>query len=148
MARNRRETPYDERRKFYRHPASVPMRCRRRGHRKGDDGSTRNVSNGGVAFVSPKPFTPGDVLELEFPSLRHNVNIQGEIVWTTPLDTHHYLSGLRFNDEHERLRARLVEQMCEIDRYHRVQNERYGRDLSREEAAEEWVTRFAERYPR
>jgi hypothetical protein len=41
----------------------------------------------------------------------------------------------------------MVEQVCAIDRYRRQVLEQEGRTLSRDEAASEWITKYAGRFP-
>ena len=84
---------------------------------------------------------------MDFPSLPDRICVEGEVVWSRPLDSEHFLNGIHFTDQNEYLHARLVEQMCEIQRYQHIQADRYGRRLSINQAAEEWIRKFAEEYP-
>jgi hypothetical protein len=49
--------------------------------------------------------------------------------------------------ESEAFRARMVEQICHIERYHRQQLSD-GRFVSEEEAAIEWIAKYAGQFPR
>ena len=136
-----------ERRRFFRHPTSVPVRCRHKGRLVESEYSLQDISNGGLAFLAAETYRPGDLVELAFPSLNHHVRIEGEIVWSRALGEGRAVNGVKFHTERQHMRARLVEQMCQIERYRRVQNLRYGRDLTSQQAAGEWIRKFAAKFP-
>lgn len=54
---------------------------------------------------------------------------------------------MRFADENTEFAVRMIEQICHINHYQRQILEREGRQLSGEEAAMEWVARFARDFP-
>lgn len=89
-------------------------------------------------------------MHVHFPELRHPGSVRGEIVWQQVVESGgalQYLHGLRFCDERAHFRARLIEQVCHIENYRRIQNRQHGRDLSPSEAAREWIARQAGRFP-
>ncbi len=143
------KTEFEEVRQFIRHVANVPLACSRAGHRDEAPRELTNISFVGLAFVSGERHAPGDVLELSFPSLKTQPALRGEVVWSrthnssTPVQ---YLEGIRFLDEHDHFRARLVEQICYIEAY-TAQQEEIGRNLTHEEAAEEWTQEYAAMFP-
>ncbi|HEU0077282.1 MAG TPA: hypothetical protein VFQ76_06510, partial [Longimicrobiaceae bacterium] len=59
----------------------------------------------------------------------------------------HFCIGVQFLDAGDAFRARMVEQVCSIDRYRRQVREREGRELTGQEAAEEWIRDHAARFP-
>jgi len=72
------------------------------------------------------------------------------IVWTVEADgdegdTH--ISGLCFSDASAHFHGRIVEQLCYIEDYRRVQSEQHGRKLSSHEAADEWIATNAAEFP-
>ncbi len=136
-------------RRFMRHPADIPVACRREGRRQQSESELRNISFGGLAFVSDECYCEGDIVHIEFPSLPVHTRIRGEIVWCERIedsDNGQYVSGLRFLEKSEHFRARLVEQICHIESY-RLAQRRAGRDLSPHVAAEEWISRNADKFP-
>ena len=140
-----------ERRRFIRHPTSIPISCRKKGHVDGSDHELRNMSCGGLAFVSGDAYVPGDVVEIEYPSLERAGTLHGEIIWTEQLASgprQEFLSGMRFFDESAHRHARTVEQICHIETYRREQRARHGRDLGATEAAAEGIERCAGKFPR
>jgi len=106
------------------------------------------MSYGGLAFLSSSPHTPGDVVDVEFPSLKNVPVLQGEVVWTKPApdNSSRYIEGIRFLNEQDHFRARMVEQICYMLIYLRDQ-QAAGRALTPEEAAEEWSAKFASVFP-
>ncbi len=143
------KTEFEEVRQFIRHVSNVPLACNREGHHDQPAQELSNVSFGGLAFVSRERHAPGDVLELSFPSMKNQPALRGEVVWSHTNDgsnPEQYLEGIRFLDEHDHFRARLVEQICYIEAYI-TQQEAKGRNLTHEEAAEEWTQKFAAMFP-
>ena len=55
--------------------------------------------------------------------------------------------GVQFLDATDAFRARMVEQVCTIERYRTQVREQEGRELSAHEAAAEWIGKFAGRFP-
>lgn len=103
-----------------------------------------------MAFVTNTPYAPGDLVEIDCTTLGHQATITGEVIWSdtsTGGRTHTYANGIRFLDTTMFSRARVVEQVCRIERYRQAQQERHGRTLSSEQAAEEWITKLAHRFP-
>jgi len=143
--------PTVERRRFIRHPTTIPIKCYREGHLRRTDTRLRDISHGGLSFASGEGFEPGDVLKVEFPSLRNSPTVRGEVVWTMAVSDKadpHYFEGLRFLDEDTYMRARVVEEICHIEAYRESQLQHHGRSLTSQEAAGEWIQRFAHKFPR
>lgn len=139
-----------ERRRFIRHPVAIPLHCRREGHEELSALELRDMSHGGLSFISEESFSPGDLVRIQFPEIRHPDSVRGEIVWQECLGSNQaprYLHGLRFCDERAHFHGRLIEQICHIETYRRVQNRQHGRALSPAEAAQEWIARQAGRFP-
>ncbi|MBT3294540.1 MAG: PilZ domain-containing protein [Verrucomicrobia bacterium] len=139
-----------ERRKFFRHPTSVPIECRVDGHGDYAPHEVRDVSHGGIAFVSDRPYELGDIVELRYPTLTHPETVRGMIVWTVAADggaspTH--INGLSFSDPSARYHGRIVEQICHIEDYRIEQRKQQARDLTHGEAAAEWIAANAADFP-
>jgi len=54
--------------------------------------------------------------------------------------------GVEFLDQDILFRLRMVEQICHIEQYRRTVRESQGRVLSSQEAAIEWIERYAEAF--
>jgi len=139
-----------ERRKFFRHPTRVPFECRLQGHNDFRPHEMRDVSHGGIAFVSDHPYELGDIVELQYPTLSHPETVCGMIVWTVETggcDCGHHINGLSFSDESARFHGRIVEQISCIEAYRGEQREQHARELSHRAAAAEWIAAYADKFP-
>ncbi|HEX2095243.1 MAG TPA: PilZ domain-containing protein [Longimicrobiaceae bacterium] len=134
------------RRAFIRHPADVPIEVRTRG------GATRrrerghDVSFGGLAFTSDQRLEPGTPVEVRISGVEPAFEARARVVWCGEEDGH-YAVGVQFTDSGDAFRARMVEQVCSIESYRREVREREGRTLTGEEAAREWIRKYAARFP-
>ena len=50
-------------------------------------------------------------------------------------------------NEDELFRLRMIEQICHIEHYRNEMLKQQGRELSIEEAAQEWISRYAGEFP-
>jgi hypothetical protein len=101
-----------ERRKYFRHPTQIPIVCRCKERVKPHQGELRDISCGGMAFVSALTFEPGAAISVDYPALGVG-GMDGEIMWSAMLDdgTHRHSYGLRFLDGTVFMRVRLIEQI-------------------------------------
>jgi hypothetical protein len=139
-----------ERRKFFRHPSNVPVECRVQAHSDFQQHEMRDISHGGIAFISDRVYELGDVVELRYPSLTYPESVRGQIVWTAELSggkDAQFINGLSFQDETDHYHGRIVEQICYIEDYRREQREKHGRELTSREAATEWIAANAADFP-
>lgn len=138
-----------ERRKYFRHPAQIPIVCHCKEHLEPHQGELRDIGCGGMAFVSASTFEAGDVISVDYPTLDVR-GLLGEVTWSDMVGdggNHRHNYGLRFLDCEVFVRARLIEQLCRIEIYRRAQRDEHGRRLSRNEAANEWIEKTAGHFP-
>lgn len=133
-------------RQFIRHPAEIPIEVWREDHRSSGAPSTRNVSLGGLAFRSANRLDPGAVVEVEIPFVLPGFKTAARVVWCSPSSDAFEL-GVEFLDAEDAFRARMVEQVCHIEEYRRAVQRDEGRVLTVEEAASEWIAKYASRFP-
>ncbi|MCL4801280.1 MAG: PilZ domain-containing protein [Burkholderiales bacterium] len=133
-------------RQFIRHPAEIPIEVRREDQPSQASPRTRNVSLGGLAFRSPQRLEPGTVVEIEIPFVLPGFRTAARVVWCNPCGEAFEL-GVEFLDAEDAFRARMVEQVCHIEEYRRAVARDEGRELSTEEAAGEWIARYASQFP-
>lgn len=133
-----------ERRAFVRHPTALPVelsvmsigRCR---------GATRDVSHGGVCLRVSASVPLGARVALTLPVLGHAWRFEAIVVWVERRGEG-WDVGVAFDAVEDRARARLVEQICQIEAY-RAGQVRDGRELTSEEAASEWAALHAAAFP-
>lgn len=138
-----RENP---RREFIRHTIDVPLEVESVAGAEFREKHSRNVSSGGLAFVSADCPRVGDLLKLRIPTVRPPFEAAARVAWCRPEDDG-YLVGVQFVDSAAAFRSRMVQQVCSIENYRREVQEREGRELSTQEAAAEWIEKYAGRFP-
>lgn len=144
------ETVRKDKRRFIRHSVTMAVQCRKEGHMESCIREMRDISFGGMSFVSSDAYAPGDVVEMEFPVATVRNRVTGEIIWSSALMVNPvilFANGLRFLNMKMLFIARLIEQMCCIEKYRDAQISRQHRTLSRDEAAAEWIRLCAARFP-
>ena len=134
-------------RKYIRHPSDIPLEFE-----LGDVVANRreylkDVSEGGLSFSSAEYLEPGSTIMIRIPLRNPVFETEGIIVWCRK-ETDGYEAGVRFSDSSSEFRVRMVEQVCHIAHYKAEVLEKEGRELSGEEAAVEWITKFAKDFPK
>ncbi|MFT4825707.1 MAG: hypothetical protein ACJAUG_003077 [Halioglobus sp.] len=139
-------------RKFIRHPVGVPIQVTNSWDEDENDETvdqtTTNISIGGVAFVSPKPLAVPDRVRVCIPILECDNTLVGNVVWCEKSDTDiGYEIGIEFEKSKDIFRLRMIEQICHIEHYREEVMRLEGRDLNPQEAASEWISKFASDFP-
>lgn len=134
-------------RQYVRHPTDVPIEWS-----LGDvaiQGSEylKNVSHGGLAFVSVSALPLGAVVNINIPLVDPQVVLRGIVVWCAADSGNQFEVGVRFVDESNHFAMRMVEQICHIEHFKREIFEREGRELTGEEAALVWINQYAKDFP-
>ncbi|MBW3569940.1 MAG: PilZ domain-containing protein [Gemmatimonadetes bacterium] len=138
-------TDDNPRREFIRHTADVPIEVRTvQGEQAVATGL--NVSHGGLAFVSKLCPAEGTTLEIAIPDVDPPFHAQARVAWCRP-EADAFLVGVEFLDSTDAFRARMVEQVCTIERYRQQVRDQEGRELSTHDAAAEWIRKYAGRFP-
>jgi hypothetical protein len=87
------------------------------------------------------------IIDIEIPAVKPVFRTRAKVIWCRQSDDH-YDVGAEFAEEKDSFRARLVEQVCYIEHYKKEVLEKEGRILNGREAAQEWVQKFAENFPK
>jgi len=116
------------------------------GERINHDGVV-DISAGGLAFDSQSPLPIGAMVTIQIPQIDLSFNVTGEVAWIKENDGGCTM-GIAFTNRDEAFRARMVEQVCLIESYWRHARENDGRNITIEEAANEWISRFAAEFPK
>ena len=132
-------------RKFIRHTLDVPIEIEDASRQPTD--RTVDIGLGGLSFESDQCPRSGRIITLRIPTVDPPFEGEGRVVWCRP-DNGRFMVGVQFLDEETAFRSRMVEQVCSIEKYRRDVLQTEGRVLSSQEAAAEWVTRFADRFPK
>ncbi len=133
-------------RRYIRHPSGVPIHVDLHSGRKWRRHRLRNVSDGGLCFASRVELEPGRTLRVAIPVRDQSFHAEAVVAWCRP-EGEGFEVGVRFRSPQDRFGMRMAEQLCHIEAYRRDVHAKEGRDLSPEQAAEEWIARFAARFP-
>ncbi|MGE5601154.1 MAG: PilZ domain-containing protein [Pseudomonadota bacterium] len=133
-------------RQFIRHPADVPIEVSTGDQSADVTHHTYNASLGELAFQSDFELQPGIVVEVRFTFVRPMFETKARVVWCSARESGFEL-GVEFLDPEDAFRARMVEQVCHIENYKKVVHETEGRQLTTEEAAMEWIRKYASEFP-
>lgn len=133
-------------RSYIRHPSDIPIEFRREPISTRETHHLRDVSRGGLSFISDVPLELGAALSVRITSVEPAFEAPCSVSWCKRHDGQ-YLVGVKFLAAQDVYRARLVEQICHIEHYKKEVLEREGRVLSGEQAAREWITKYARDFP-
>ena len=137
-------------RKFIRHPVDVPIQVTpdwvEDEHDETLDQTITNVSLGGLAFVSPKPLQVLDRVQVCIPFLERDNTLVGNVVWCDR-SGNGYEIGIEFEKSRDVFRLRMIEQICHIEHYRKEVLLQEGRELTTQEAASEWIAKYASDFP-
>jgi hypothetical protein len=135
-------------RQFLRHPTDIPIAYRLGRGLAGQSRPLRNVGHGGLCFVSTLAIAPGAEIQIEIEVAEPTFRAEGLVVWCRPSPGDgDYEVGVRFDGVETEYAVRMVEQVCQIEHYRREVERCEGRTLGSQEAAMEWIERYAARFP-
>ncbi len=129
-------------RSFIRHPSNIPVDFQLEDLVIDGGDYLKNVSQGGLAFHSTVTLKPGTTICIRIPLVSPIFQAVGKVTWCHPLQNSFEI-GIQFLDENDSFRARMVEQICHIEQYKQDVFEADGRQLSGEQAAVEWIQKYA-----
>jgi len=128
-------------RNYIRHPTSIPIHVSTVNNENAQV-TANNLSAGGLSFFTDMPVKVGSHVDLMIPCVTPDYQGEGVIVWRRNQQPQGFEVGVRFANDDEYFRVRMVEQVCQIENY-RQQLAEGGRNLTTEEAALEWIKQFA-----
>jgi hypothetical protein len=134
-------------RQFIRHPSDMPIEVRRAADSGYVGRCGKNVGFGGLAFLSDMVIAPETFVALRMPFLRPVFEVDTARVAWCKNEGSQYAVGVQFLDADVAFRVRMVEQVCHIENYRRDAEILEGRKLTTEEAAKEWIKRYASSFP-
>jgi hypothetical protein len=110
------------------------------------DQTITNVGLGGLAFESQKPFEVLQRVRICIPLLQQDNYLVGNVVWCEKSGKN-YEIGIEFEKPRDAFRIRMIEQICHIEHYRKEVERLEGRELSAQEAAGEWISKYAGDFP-
>jgi len=135
-------------REFIRHPTSVPVQLEELdGEISHGINTLNNVSFGGVSCLCTEPIEIGCTVKMKVVYVNPDFEITGKIVWCRAKNNL-YEVGIEFIVSKDQVfHLRMVEQICHIKRYRNEVLHNDGREISSEEAAMEWIEKYADNFP-
>lgn len=144
-------------RKYIRHPSDMPIDFCVSDAATPVPHRVKDVSVGGLCFSSERPVRKGTAIHIRIPVLLQ-ARAQGEEATSSQFDADGivawcrreakgYAVGVQFADPTAQFGVRMVEQICHIEHYRADVLQVEGRDLSSEDAAREWVAKYAADFP-
>ena len=134
-------------REYIRHPANIPIKVMSRQSPKQLNFELNNVSEGGLSFRSPKPYSIGSIVTIKIDSLKPVFKVMGVVQWCRMATGSSYEMGVKFLDQQDAYRVRMVEQICHIEEYRQQQAQESGRRMTKNEASFEWIEQFGSDFP-
>jgi hypothetical protein len=129
------------RRAYIRHPSNIPITIASATRDVEDKHALNNISFGGLSCGSDTDVEPGTVVWLNIPLVKPPFKAKGKVVWCQ-WHADGYDLGVEFMDADDAFRARMVEQICHIEHYKHQVRVTEGRELSAEQVAREWISRY------
>ena len=133
----------DPMRRFIRHPSDIPIEFSL-DESVAHSERLRDVSMGGLCFHSEAPVRVGAKIYIEIDLAPFRA--EGTVAWCRK-DRDTYVVGVEFSDHLTQFSLRMVEQICHIEHYRSEIQKSEGRALSSEEAAKEWIDKYAAEFP-
>ena len=134
-------------RKYIRHPSDIPLEYCFVDKPLCVLDSINNISLGGLSFRAHNYIEPDCWLHLHIPINDEHFEVDAQVRWCHPREDTEFDVGVIFTNQSEAFSARMVEQICHIEHYKKEVLDNEGRLLSGDEAAAEWIEKFANRFP-
>lgn len=142
-------------RRYIRHPSDIPIGYQVSQNPVAATDHLLDISIGGLCFHAEEPIECGSEIHIHIP-LDFSVPLNdgevmefdgdGTVAWCRK-ERCGYAIGVQFDDSITSFGMRMVEQVCHIERYRNDVYEEEGRRLSRDQAAQEWIERYAAEFP-
>jgi len=134
------------RRSSTRYQAEIPIEISAtEGHLAKQTGATHDISHGGLSFISEIPYTLNQKIKLAIQITQPYFEEVAKVIWCLPNGSDHEI-GVQFINNEAIYRIKMLEQVRHIEQYRRDMKSQHGRDLSPQEAALEWITKYAGKF--
>lgn len=134
-------------RHFIRHPTDIPINCTLQDNYYCVRNALVDVSAGGLSFVTDHYIPTGETIHVNIYVQDPSFETDCEVKWCKRVDSYYHV-GVKFKSSDEAFSFRMVEQVCHIEHYKRKVKADEGREISSEQAAKEWIEKYAPKFPR
>ena len=132
--------------RYDRHPVDILIEVTAEGQMTPAIHNTINFSTGGLAFRCDREFEVSTTLAIRVPFITPAFEVEARVAWCTPRHGR-FETGAEFLNKDDAFMTRMVEQVCSIESYKKEVYQNEGRILSPDEAAKEWISKFAADFP-
>lgn len=139
---------HEENREFIRHPTDIPIEYYFIDTPVCYSDSIESISLSGLSFSTVDYIEPNKWLKLHIPIKEDFFELSAKVRWCKPSKDKQYLVGVTFISSNDAYAARMVEQVCQIEHYKKQIQQNEGRILTCDEAAAEWIEKYAESFPK
>ena len=139
--------PEKETRKFIRHGASLPIKVGLGDLVTHKKEYLNNISFGGLSFKSREEVKIGTVIDVRIPLTRPVFESKGKVTWCVK-NVKHFDVGVQFTAPADTFKVRMLEQICHIELYKKELRKKQGRKITGEQAAIEWISKYADKFPK
>src|SRR5690606_19900846 len=105
-----------------------------------------NVSHGGLAFLAASRLDTGRMVQVRINEVVPPFEAKARVAWCQPQEDR-FIVGVEFMDSRDAYRSRMVQQVCAIEQFQQSMLQEQNREVSRGEAAAEWIRRHAAAFP-
>ena len=130
-------------RKYPRHLSDLPVKVLFEELVASESSYLNNISEGGLSFSSMQPLETGSVVSIRIPLNKPVFDFAGRVVWCTQKGLE-YTIGVEFVGSDSAFRQRVVAMVQGIGDYRKRVFEKEGRHLTSQQAALEWIGRYAD----
>ncbi|MBJ7539221.1 PilZ domain-containing protein [Marinomonas transparens] len=99
----------------------------------------------GITYFTSRPFDNGRSVRITLEEIDPNFCVSGRVAWCNK-EVDGYQIAIEFPTKEECYSVRMIEQLSQIEHYRR-QAKSEGRRLNYNEAAAEWIQKFAANFP-
>lgn len=133
-------------RKFIRHPSDIPLEYDLGTLVSNKKEYLNDISKSGLSFKSKVFLEPGSAIDIRILLRKSIFSENGIVIWCKE-EKDYFNIGVEFKSAESDFRIRMVEQVCYIEQYKADILKKEGRTLSGEQAAIEWIQKYAKDFP-
>ncbi len=128
-------------RKYVRHPSSIPIELSVAHTPCFGQQRLANIATGGFACSVSEPVVVDAIIEVRIPMIWPDYRGSGVVKWCRG-EAPNYEVGIEFSEQ-DLFKAKMVEQLSQIEHYRNQLWVEQGRIVDGEQAAAEWIERYA-----
>ncbi|MCZ2722150.1 energy transducer TonB [Marinomonas sp. 15G1-11] len=130
---------------FVDHPQDIPLQIKEVNDRMFPETSFDRVGFVGITWQSKRAYAMGQAVQITLKEIDPNFCVTGRVVWCDNQQDS-FKIAIEFPEKEDCFCVRMIEQLSQIEHYRR-QAKTQGRRLNYNEAAAEWINKFAASFP-